>query len=1282
MDTETNTFSVYCPKCGAVMRRRQAKRGPNGGGYFYGCSRYPRCNGARPIDEVESTSERLQSETDETQANRNNKTISQNDYPTPLDARARADGYGAVFFDAMALPNKVLGAMCDGKISRNELLKFSKWRLDIPTVNPNNLLTDGQKAVLMVVNKIINRGTITRLSPNLEKNIYKKLLKLGVQTDNSVGPKTIFNTYANFTAPHIPSHWHDGEPRDYLGGMSGEEYVYKKIILNEIGAENARCIVPQVFLGSLVRRAGQSAQKSSKQRVDFLVSNGDDAIVVELDDSTHAGHSDKDNMRDEQLRRSGYDTYRITLENGGDNESIDKLRERLKSMFGRTGYGASDGFSIPLAAVKLAHQVQVTILALFESGLIGNSDGGAICFASDNIPSLPVNYQDAIVKAALDDLLELERNVASLYMVLPAMKDVVAYSSDKVYSDEDVLVSVNDVADHPVGKTVYIQDVCCPAPIDNPLLGRWQDQKINYKLPRISLDHVELLDHPTADIDPLTSARIGNIHYIFNYIFRYEAFRENQLAGIVCGINRDDVVVLLPTGSGKSAIYQMLTFIMPGIVLVIDPLVSLIEDQVDNLYRAGIDKVLGLTANTKDRTEVMNAIARKQYIMVYSSPERFVIKEFRNSVQMYCQSDDICICAIDEAHCVSEWGHDFRPSYLNLANTLRSITKNKHGSATIMALTGTASDAVLNDMVRDLDIPSDMVIQPTSFDRPEIHFSIIPVKSADKRNKLKDLLENTIPEDFDENFNDFYALKGKSSNCGIIFCPHIGGDFGVVKVLSVIDELNYTAGNSGNTERHDYWHENDDRTMIQAREYYGRQTEAVRCMSDEEWEEYKRRSAKDFKRNKFTLLCSTKSFGMGIDKPNIRFTINYCMPQSIEEFYQEVGRAGRDGKMARNYMLISNDYPDRNEHLVSDNVAIDEVVQQTKDAESFNTKDDVTRVLYFHNGSYAGIKRDKNIVRGVVEHIDFSDSNPQNVALDYPRSDIEKAVHRLITLGVICDYTLDYASEEFSLWPVQWTKESIIEYYKEYVSGYQRDEMFIKKKVRPLEELDSDGVDFIADAVEILLSDFIYDSVEKSRRTTIRNLLTVVNNASGLSGDKQDAQIRNDVLEFLSTTYAKDIRRLSDNPRDLQIPMELVDSARIQTPKLLAQINRALQSYPDSPSMLLTQLVCIIRLHRYDSVENLMNYIGVIIRYACESYMMDYAYVLQSVMSSLHGLSDSNPADYGELVAWRTIEHNDGDLLVNIVPDRYQNIILANKLYTFVKPVIDKAKEGNIWTKK
>ena len=232
MDTETNTFSVYCPKCGAVMRKRQAKRGPNGGGYFYGCSRYPRCNGIRPIDQVESTSERLQSETDEAQANRNNKTISQNDYPTPLDARARADGYGAVFFDTMALPNKVLGAMCDGKISRNELLKFSKWRLDIPTVNPNNLPTDGQKAVLMVVNKIINRGTITRLSPNLEKNIHKKLLKLGVQADNSVGPKTIFNTYANFTAPHIPSHWHDGEPRDYLGGMSGEEYVYKKIILN------------------------------------------------------------------------------------------------------------------------------------------------------------------------------------------------------------------------------------------------------------------------------------------------------------------------------------------------------------------------------------------------------------------------------------------------------------------------------------------------------------------------------------------------------------------------------------------------------------------------------------------------------------------------------------------------------------------------------------------------------------------------------------------------------------------------------------------------------------------------------------------------------------------------------------------------------------------------------------------------------------------------------------------------------------------------------------------
>lgn len=1264
------------------MRKRQAKRGPNGGGYFYGCSRYPKCKGTRPIDEVESASERLQSETDEAQVNRSNKTILQNDYPTPLDARARADGYSAVFFDIMALPNKILSATCDGKIDRRELLKYSKWRLDIPIVNTDHLLTDGQKAALLVVNKIVNRGTITRLSPNLEKNIRKKLLELGVQVDNSIDPKTIFNTYANFTTPHIPSHWHDGEPRDYLGGMSGEEYVYKKIILDEIGAENACCVVPQVFLGSLVGRSGKNANKASRQRVDFLVSNGDEAIVVELDDSTHAGHSDKDDMRDKQLRGSGYETYRIVLKNGDDDDgSIGKLRERLRNMFNRAAYDASDGFSILLAATKLAHQVQVTILALFESGLISNSEGSSVCFASDNIPSLPVNYQDAIVKVALDDLLELERNVASLYMVPPAMKDVVAYSSNKTDSDKDVLVSVNDVVDHPVDKTVYIQDVCYPTPIDNPLLGRWQDQKIDYKLPRISLDNVELPGNSTADIDPSTSVRIGNINYMFNYVFRYEAFRENQLAGIICGINRDDVVVLLPTGSGKSVIYQMLTFIMPGIVLVIDPLVSLIEDQVDNLYRAGIDKVLGLTSNTKDRSEVMNAIARKQYVMVYSSPERFVIKGFRDSVQMYCQSDDICICAIDEAHCVSEWGHDFRPSYLNLANTIRSITRNKHGSATIMALTGTASDAVLNDMVRDLEIPSDMVIQPTSFDRPEIHFSIIPVKSADKGDKLKDLIENVIPEDFDEDFDNFYALKGKSSNCGIIFCPHIGGDFGVVKALSVINELNCTVGNSGNTERHDYWHENDYRTMIYAREYYGRQTEAVRCMSDEEWEEYKRQSAKDFKRNKFTLLCSTKSFGMGIDKPNIRFTINYCMPQSIEEFYQEVGRAGRDGKRAKNYMLISNDYPGRNEHLVSDNVAIEDVVQQTEDAEALGMRDDVTRVLYFHNGSYAGIRRDKDIVRGVVKHINFADSNAQNVVLNYARSDVEKAVHRLITLGVVRDYTLDYANEEFSLWPAQWTKESVIEHYKEYVSGYQHDEMFIKNKIRPLEELDSEGADFIADAVEILLSDFIYDSVEKSRRTTIRNLLTVVNNASALSGDEQDAQIRKDVLEFLSTTYAKDIRRLSDNPRDLQIPMELVDSARIQTPKLLAQINRALQSYPDSPSMLLTQLICIIRLHRYDNVKNLMNYIGVIIRYACESYMMDYAYVLQSVMSALRELSDSAPNDYGELVAWRTVECDDGDLLIDIVPDQYRHIILTNKLYMFTKPVIDKIKEGNVWTK-
>lgn len=398
-----------------------------------------------------------------------------------------------------------------------------------------------------------------------------------------------------------------------------------------------------------------------------------------------------------------------------------------------------------------------------------------------------------------------------------------------------------------------------------------------------------------------------SLKYFLKNLFRKKKFRDRQIEILRLALNLQSVIALLPTGAGKSLTYQLSTLLQPGISIIIDPLKSLMRDQVKSLRNLRIDNSIYINSSLTAAEKTQRSIEMTQgyFQFVFVSPERLQIPGFRSFLKDMKEETCFVYCVVDEAHCVSEWGHDFRTAYLKLGDNARKFCKtfNWETKIPLIGLTGTASYDVLADVQRELfvDKNSHAVITPEKYEREELNFQIVEVdkvvyeknvsdysiRKAVAVNKTKALLNiiSNLP-----NIAWRHSLKEKSVeaffsssdflNSGIIFCPHKSDVFGVKSVknsivskFSNLDKITGTfAGSSGQDDRDVSLEKTQDRFI-----------------SDD-----------------LRLLVATKAFGMGIDKPNVRFTIHFSMPPSIESFYQEAGRAGRDGHTAYCYLIHSS----------------------------------------------------------------------------------------------------------------------------------------------------------------------------------------------------------------------------------------------------------------------------------------------------------------------------------------------------------------------------------------
>ena len=323
--------------------------------------------------------------------------------------------------------------------------------------------------------------------------------------------------------------------------------------------------------------------------------------------------------------------------------------------------------------------------------------------------------------------------------------------------------------------------------------------------------------------------------------FGYDSFRKGQDIIINNLINKKDCLAIMPTGAGKSICYQIPALTFSGITIVISPLISLMKDQVDSLISKNIPAIfINSTLSKNEYNLILNNIKLSKYKIIYISPERLQIEKFIDFILKI----NVSMIVVDEAHCVSQWGHNFRKSYLSISKAVSLFVKRP----IIAAFTATATDNVKQDIIKILNLKNPFILT-NGFDRPNLSFKVVT-----PLNKKDYILE---------------YLQIHKNDCGIIYC------------LTKKDvDILYCYFRS---------------FYFNVSKYHGEMNQKQRMQNQN-----------DFISGKTNIIIATNAFGMGIDKPNIRYVIHYNMSKDLEGYYQEAGRAGRDQKKSECILLFSN----------------------------------------------------------------------------------------------------------------------------------------------------------------------------------------------------------------------------------------------------------------------------------------------------------------------------------------------------------------------------------------
>ena len=837
----------------------------------------------------------------------------------------------------------------------SECLLESLSSFDVKSSIP---LTGGQvsDSKLAVLANIISRGLPTK-APVFLENLFADLFKVSERPTSGSSVLEFPSTH-RLSAEDIHRALHVIDPRfnrEFYNGDLLESSFEREFIESYLPGTGRDYLIqllePQRPLSTLVEIPNKRFSKD--QRVDFALevpgAEAHAGFIVELDGYPY--HSScfqrlRDKRRDRITASEGWTTKRIENLKLSDPlrpwENDDRTRNYLSILKGnmsRTLDGQwRDSLQIVLSPLAIARVERLLIEAMMSGALSLSSRSWNLVFVERDVPCGAIAVED--FKKRYSTLCSLAGSKDSLPEINFSIVSTKEFIASGLHLGHPVSEEIPDETfDLCIDISMLLRDNIDALPLRVDAKTTYIARSSHYKKRERTICSATHIQYPALVIKDDSGGyqdiaeRKSLLEYFLQDIFRKRAFRPGQLPILSHALSDKTTIGLLPTGGGKSLTYQLSCILQPGVAIVVDPLVSLMEDQMRGLRNLRIDASdcvhSGMDAVEKEAK--LNHLQNGNVLFMLLSPERFMMKNFRTSLTTMTERNHIYFSygIIDEVHCVSEWGHDFRTSYLHLGRNMINYMQTKGGQPLpIIGLTATASFDVLADVERELTLggsltmDSETIVRPEDDTRPELQYRVLSVEphleedsqtpfvltansvldikkavSDAKRRALSRLLKS-IPLDIERiNNNDggschlqeFNAKAiyrpnpaGQYLHAGLVFCPHRRGLFGVQDKSNNHGVL--TPGIA---------------SFVRS-EYKGLSVGTFVGGDDPGGD------MKLFNDNKLNIMVATKAFGMGIDKPNIRFGIHINHPSSIESYVQEAGRAGRDQGHAVSYVLYDS----------------------------------------------------------------------------------------------------------------------------------------------------------------------------------------------------------------------------------------------------------------------------------------------------------------------------------------------------------------------------------------
>ncbi len=997
----------------------------------------------------------------------------------------------------------------------------------------------GTLVVVDTMRKLLSRGVAPPLHPDAERSLLVLAGlegQLAAQTvPGDVAPR--LKRVPKFDANEFSVPPGDAPAFEAEFTESDEEWRFVQWVADRSPGA-VRWLVPQFSLGSLIEAAGPlqaddaagtpEVNPPGLQRCDFLFAPvGVSPVVIEIDGGQHDEQVAVDDDRDSRLEAVGVRTIRVPTRElaDGDGPGL-RAVDRLLA-------GVPSGPDAPAPLVWGPVQVHRLVLALCEALAGGFLSGDRWLVEVRD----PTGTAVELVGPYLELLGALDRLRGS-GAVAPAMASFVGGERVRTYRRIGDGHYQRDAASGDGAARIAPADVRilleCDRTSCEPLLDGDKIPTVVVRstgVPVLMRDQFQVehgRQEAFAPDDGEPKDLRAALEAVLRAVFAKERLLEGQFEAISSVLAGRDCAVLLPTGAGKSMIYQLAGLCLPGRTLVVDPLVALIEDQLDGLRTHGIDRALGISAGSLTKE------AQDAYF-VFVTPERLQRQTFRDSLIAGADVEPVNLVVVDEAHCVSEWGHDFRAAYLNFGKTLRSTCEGRLGVPPLLALTGTASRAVLTDVLFQLGVVDDhehAIVRPASFDRPELSYEVLRCSAEDSDATLRRVLA-AMPGRFRAVAATFFEPTGdEDTYSGIVFVPTVTGWHGLNDTMDVVTT-----------------------SARAAVPYAGSPPKGIERT---EWERRKRESTVAFRQNRAPVIVTTKAFGMGIDKPNIRWTVHYGLPGSIEAFYQEVGRAGRDRRQARNVLILSESDPERSRRLLGAGTE-----SAASSSSSGKVRDDVTTALFFHDNSFPGEQKELSELLAMFDAIESDRSVPIGGGKGADAK--QRALHRLAVLGVVADYTLEggWSSTTAVVQRREPAPDDIVRNLLKFVGRSQPGRLGAIRDVvqktygTPREAVEACGTQLIA---------FVYDTIEQSRRRSLQEMWLLATESNG------DSEVRQRVLDYLTegdiAPVVQELAELEEFTFADWLDKWAAVGAESEAREWRSVTARLLGSYPDHPGLL------------------------------------------------------------------------------------------------------------------